>query len=83
MTEATMLEQVQDLMSRLFDLDRAALGPDQRLLEDLDLTSLDALDLAIELQNVTGAKVGDEALARIRTVGDVVAAALAHTSPRA
>jgi len=72
MTEQMILDKVQDVMADLFDLDRAAVKPEARLSEDLELTSLDAIDLVVELQHLTGAKVSDEALAQVRTVADVV-----------
>jgi len=64
--------RVADAMNELFDLDRAQVRPDARLREDLDLDSLDAVDLAAHMQTVTGRRFTDADLRRIRTVGDVL-----------
>jgi acyl carrier protein len=64
--------KVTALMAELFDLDRAKLTPEARF-EDLELTSLDAIDLVIELQAMTGRKVAAEHLRNVRTIGDIVA----------
>ncbi len=72
MDHQAVFEKVTKLMAELFDLDRSKLTPEARL-EDLDLTSLDAIDLVVELQAMTGRKVLEGRLRDVRTVGDVVA----------
>ena len=42
------------------------------LFNDLELDSVDAVDLAVRLQQHTGKKVSPAELKQIRTVGDVV-----------
>jgi acyl carrier protein len=65
-----VFESVTKLMADLFGIDRARLTPDARF-EDLELTSLDAIDLVVELQRLTGRKVGGR-LRDVRTIGDIV-----------
>jgi acyl carrier protein len=72
MDQQAAFVKVTALMAELFDLDRAKLTPEARF-EDLDLTSLDAIDLVIELQAMTGRKVTAERLRNVRTIGDIVA----------
>ena len=64
-------EKVAQLMVELFDLDRARITPQARF-EDLELTSLDAIDLVVELQQITGRKVNEANLRGVRTVDDIV-----------
>lgn len=45
---------------------------DADLFSDLDLDSVDAVDLAVRLQQHTHKKVSPEEFKQIRTVGDVV-----------
>jgi acyl carrier protein len=40
--------------------------------QDLDLDSIDAVDLVVELQKLTGRKIKPEEFKTVRTVGDVV-----------
>jgi len=71
MTREQIHEKVTQLMADLFDLDRAALTPDAKF-QDLGLTSIDAIDLVVELQTMTGRKVNEAGLREVRTVGDIV-----------
>jgi acyl carrier protein len=77
MERQEIFEKVTQLMADLFDLDKASITPESRF-EDLQLTSLDAIDLVVELQRLTGRKVAEQGLRSVRTVGDVVALVQAH-----
>jgi len=68
-TREQVFEKVTQKMAELFDLDPAAIKPQSRF-EDLELTSLDAIDLVIELQQMTGRKVSETGLRSVRTVED-------------
>lgn len=67
-----ILNRIQDLMSRLFELDRNVIVPEARLFEDLDLDSIDAIDMVVEIQTMGTFSIDEKALKKIRTVGDVV-----------
>lgn len=45
---------------------------ESRLVEDLDLDSIDAVDMIVHLQNMIGKRIKPEAFKSVRTVGDVV-----------
>ena len=49
--------------------------PEAKLFEELDLDSIDAVDLAIKLQEMTGKRIKPDDFKNVRTVGDVIAAA--------
>jgi acyl carrier protein len=70
-------EKVTQIMVDLFDLDRAALTPEAKF-QDLGLTSIDAIDLVVELQTMTGRKVNEAGLRNVRTVGDIVTLVQEH-----
>jgi len=61
--KSTLVEQ--------FELDPAKITPEARLQEDLDLDSIDAVDMVIKLQELTGCKVSPEDFKGVQTVGDV------------
>jgi acyl carrier protein len=71
MTRAEVLQHVAGKMSEMFEIDRAGIAEGVRLREDLDLDSIDAIDLAVELQALTGVRVDEAQLRKLRTVGDV------------
>ncbi len=58
----------------LFDLDRTSIRTDSKLYEDLDLDSIDAVDLIVHLQKMTGKKINPDDFKSVRTVADIVQA---------
>lgn len=70
-TREEIISAISDVLVDEFECDRAALKPEARLFEDLDLDSIDAVDLIVRLQNQTQLKVKAEDFKAIRTLGDV------------
>lgn len=56
--------------------ERITLGA--RLYEDLDIDSIDAVDMLVQLRSLTPRRLQPEAFRSVRTVGDVVDALHAH-----
>ena len=65
-------EEVSALLIKLFEVDAQAIQPEARLYEDLELASLDAVDMIVHLQKKTGKKIKPEEFKAVRTVQDVV-----------
>ena len=65
---------VVDLLVEMFELDKAELTPGSNLYADLDIDSIDAVDLAVKLKQLTGRRLQPEVFKTIRTIGDVVSA---------
>lgn len=78
MTRDEIMTSVRDLLAKRFDVDPARITPDARLFQDLDLDSIDAIDMAVELQAWTGRRLSEESLRSIRTIADVVSTVEAH-----
>ncbi len=74
MTDADIEKAVRDILVQDFEVDESALTPETNLFTDLDLDSIDAIDLTVRLQQETGRKVNPEDFKSIRTIADVVAA---------
>ncbi|NNC24342.1 acyl carrier protein [Salinisphaera sp. USBA-960] len=55
----------------MFEISHESIQPDSRLYEDLDIDSLDAVDLIGELRRQTGISVAPERFRRVRTVQDI------------
>ncbi len=64
--------QVREVLITTFNLSREAVTPEATLFQDLDLDSLDAIDLAVKLETETGLKLVETEFRSIRTVKDVV-----------
>lgn len=71
-TEQDVFNLLQQLMVKEFELDAEQITLDANLYEDLDLDSIDAVDLVVKLRELTGKKIEPEAFKAVRTVGDVV-----------
>ena len=56
----------------LFEVDEEAIIPEARLYQDLELDSIDAIDLVVHLQKLTGKKIKPEEFKSVRSVNDVV-----------
>jgi acyl carrier protein len=72
MSEAETLEQLQKFLMVHFDLRPEQVTPSARLLEDLDLDSLDAVDLVVRLEQETGVEIFEDELKGMETVQDVL-----------
>ena len=72
MSKEEILERVVQILAESFELDRADVVPTAHLFEDLDLDSIDAIDLVVGLQEETGLKLTEDELRAIRIVQDVV-----------
>jgi len=71
MNKEAVFNKIADVLAADFECDRAKLVPEARLFEDLDLDSIDAVDLIVRIQQETGIKVVADDFKSIRTLGDV------------
>lgn len=55
-----------------FEVEESDIVLEANLYEDLDLDSIDAVDLVVKLRSVTGKKINPEAFKKVRTIDDVV-----------
>ena len=67
-----VLARLADDMATLFETPREKVVPEARLAEDLDLDSIDAVDLVVKLRQMTGRRIKPEDYKTVRSVGDVI-----------
>lgn len=58
-------------MSEMFELKPGDIVPEARLTDDLDIDSIDAVDLMVRLREITGKRINPEDFKNARTVQDV------------
>ena len=68
-----ILSEIQLMMKQLFKLEPEVVQPAARLQEDLDLDSLDAIDLAVKLEETTGVPLDEAKIPTLKTIEDVIA----------
>jgi len=73
-TQDEILEQIRASLTELFELEPARITLAARLNEDLEIDSIDAVDLLDGLRRQTGRKISAEDFRSVRTVGDLVEA---------
>jgi acyl carrier protein len=83
MTREEILLRLREALVELFELDPRAIVPQANLMTDLDLDSIDAIDLILKLKEITGKKIQPDAFRHVRTVQDIVDAVYALTEPQA
>lgn len=67
-----ILEYLREVLVELFELKPEQVVPQANLYEDLDIDSIDAVDLILKLKDLTGRKIQPQAFKHVRTVGDVI-----------
>lgn len=65
-------EKLCEILEEEFEIDKLFLKGDTNLFTDLDLDSIDAVDLAVRLQQFTDKRISPEDFKQIRTIDDVV-----------
>lgn len=72
MNKEEIFDRLKDILVEMFELEAGDIILSANLYEDLDIDSIDAVDLVIRLKEWTGGKVAPEEFKEVRTVGDVV-----------
>ena len=61
-----------EILDKEFEIENSLLSLEANLFTDLDLDSIDAVDLAVRLQQFTDKRISPEEFKQIRTLNDVV-----------
>jgi len=78
MNREALEARIRTVLAEMFELDADAVVPEAHLYEDLDLDSLDTIDLAVTLKTETGIKLREDEMKSIRTVSDIVTVVAAN-----
>jgi len=72
MNRDEIYETLKGFLMELFEIPEERISLDAHLANDLDLDSIDAVDLVLKLQEFAGRKVSAEQFRSVRTVRDVI-----------
>lgn len=75
MSREQILEELRIILSETFEIEPERVTPQAHLFTELELDSIDAVDLAIKLQQLTGKRIKPDEFKTVRTVEDVISAA--------
>jgi acyl carrier protein len=76
-TREQVFAHLRETLVELFEIDADKISPDANLYTDLDIDSIDAVDLVLKLKEFTGQKIQPQQFKHVRTVNDVVDAVMA------
>ncbi len=67
-----ILAFVKGVLHSEFEFETGELAPNTHLIDDLEMDSIDAVDMAVRLEEKTGFRLSEEELKSIQTIQDVV-----------
>jgi acyl carrier protein len=71
-TRAEVSKKITSTLSDLFEVDPEIISESALLYEDLDIDSIDAVDLIIELKSFTGLVIDPDNFKSVKTIEDVI-----------
>lgn len=72
MDKQQIFDRIKKALSEDFDINEDQLVPEARLYEDLNLDSIDAVDLIVKLKSLLPKNIDPEMFKKVRTIQDVV-----------
>ena len=72
MTKDELFERIATILNESFEIERARIVPEAKRYDDLDIDSIDAVDLIVQLKPLLGRGLQPDAFKSVRTVQDVV-----------
>ena len=67
-----IFKEICKILEEEFEIDKSKLKLDADLFQDLELDSIDAVDIAVRMQRYTDKKLPSEEFKKIQTIDDVV-----------
>ncbi|TMS59689.1 acyl carrier protein [Imbroritus primus] len=72
MTKDDIFQRIVQILQDTFDIEASRITLASRLADDLDIDSIDAVDLIVQLKPLMGKRLNAEAFKSVRTIQDVV-----------
>lgn len=73
MTRDDIYARIVDILADSFELEKDEIKPESTLYEELDLDSIDAIDIFVQLRELTGRRPDPAEARTVRTVEELVA----------
>lgn len=72
MDDSQIYSKIKDVLVNQFEVDESIVSMDADLYEELEIDSIDAVDLMVQLTEFTGKKIPPEQFKEVRTIGNVI-----------
>ena len=71
-TQDDIFTKLKDILVETFEINPDDITPEALLYDDLDIDSIDAVDLVVQLREITDKKIKPEDFKSVRTVQDII-----------
>ena len=72
MDKTQIYGEIRKVLVEQFEIDESRIRPDALLYDDLDIDSIDAVDLLVRIKELTGQRIPPESFQDVRTIQDVL-----------
>lgn len=72
MDDDELYNQIREFLVNQFEIPRSEISLDANLYEELDIDSIDAVDLMVQIKELTGKKIPPEQFREVRTLRDLL-----------
>lgn len=72
MTTEEIFKKLKDVLVNEFDIDEASVTLDANIVTDLDLDSIDAVELIVKMKPYLNGKIEPDVFKNVKTVDDVI-----------
>jgi len=72
MTDDKIIKELAAILAEVADVDPKDVAPNKSFVDDLDVDSLSMVEVAMAVEEKFDAKIPDEDLSKLKTVGDAV-----------
>lgn len=72
MTAEALFAKLKEILVSDFDIEESAITPDALIVDDLDLDSIDAVEMIVKMKPYLDGKIEPDAFKSVRTVQDVL-----------
>jgi acyl carrier protein len=82
MTKEEIFDKLKSILSNEFEIDEDKITPTAKLADDLDLDSIDSIDLIVKMKDFIPGKVDPAIFKTVKTMQDVVDALYPYTQQK-
>lgn len=79
MTKDDIFKKLKEILSTEFEIEESKITPDALLADDLELDSIDSIDLIVKMKDFIPGKIDPAIFKTVKTMQDVVDALLPYT----
>ncbi|WP_016956416.1 acyl carrier protein [Catenovulum agarivorans] len=72
MNQQQIFSMVKDILVNEFEIDPEDITEEVNIYQDLDIDSIDAVDLMVKLRAATGQSIEPESFKQVRTINDLI-----------